>query len=293
MTFGIHPKTVSALRYLGISAVTLANNHITDYGQQGLELTKETLKKGSISFTGAGNNIAEAVTPIEFADDLHKESIGVFAFNAFTPFTRPAGRKSAGVAQFDKTTVDYALKKYKTRYKGFVIVLHWGIDYCQFPIPQLIRFAETLIDRYPEIIAIVGHHPHLSQPLIYHKNKPIFCSLGNFIFDEPFMLSRIGSILSLEIKNYCITEHSIQFTKLSDEIKLVTLPREESENEIKRLSVILGKINTENNEYKKVDKIWIKYLLSQAIRYRSFGDLRYLFTLYSPLQIFKKILEND
>ncbi|MDP2923541.1 MAG: CapA family protein [Candidatus Omnitrophota bacterium] len=293
MTFKINPDMAPALKHLGISAVTLANNHVVDYGQQGLELTKETLKKTGINFTGAGNNVAEAVAPIEFTDDLNKESIGIFAFNAFTPFTRPARRRSAGVAQFDKITVDYAVKKYKTKYNGFIIILHWGIDYCQFPIPQLIKFVKILIDQYPEIVAIVGHHPHLPQPVIYHKNKPIFCSLGNFIFDEPFALSRIGSMLSLEIENNCIVNHSIQFTKLSNEMKLAPLPREESEIEIKRLSAILDQINREDNEYKKVDKRWIKYLLRQAIRYQSFDNLRYLFTLYSPFQILKKILEND
>jgi poly-gamma-glutamate synthesis protein (capsule biosynthesis protein) len=293
LTFKINPQMAPVLKYLGVSVATLANNHIFDYGQQGLELTKETLKNIGISFVGAGNNIEEAIMPIEFVDSLNKESIGIFAFNAFAPFTKPARRKSAGVAQFDKATVDYAVKKYRVKYNGFIFILHWGIDYYQFPIPQLIEFAKRLIEHYSEIIAIIGHHPHLQQPVIYHKNKPIFCSLGNFIFDEPFPLSHAGSVLTLTIENNYLATYSVQFIKLTNEMKLVLLPKEEKEAEINRLSCILDKINSGDNEYKKLDKRWIKYLLRQAIRYKSLSNLRCLFTLYSPGQLLKKILEND
>ena len=290
LTFKIAPDFVSALKYINISSVTLANNHITDYGSSALKSTTKVLKGSDISFTGAGSNLYEAVMPIEYGNRETQESVGIFSFNAFVPFTTSAKKDKFGVARFDRKTVYFALKQFQAKYNAFIITVHWGVDYHQFPVPQLVKFAKKLIDDFPKIIAIVGHHPHLQQPVIYHKERPIFCSLGNFMFDEPFPLSCTGSILTLEIENNRVVKYSMIFTILDEKFKLIPLPEGDVKNESQRLKMIKKKIDEKAIEYENMDKIWIKYLIYQAIRFRSFNDLSYLFTHYAPIQIINKLV---
>lgn len=292
LTFKIEPELVSALKHIHVTSVTLANNHIADFGYPALESTTDTLKRNEISYTGAGQNLAEATEPIAYIDEETHQSVAIFSFNAFVPFTTTAKSNKFGVARFDKKTVHSTLKRFRSKYNAFIITVHWGVDYHQFPIPQFVRFAKQLIDVFPEIIAIIGHHPHLQQPVTYHKGRPIFFSLGNFIFDEPFPLSRIGSILTLEIENMRVINYSILFTKLDNEFKLIPLPEDEVKIENDRLKMIKLSIDKTTNEYKKMDKKWIRYLIYQTLRYRSFNDLSYLLTHYSPIQIIKSIVSK-
>jgi len=141
------------------------------------------------------------------------------------------------------------------------------------------------------IIAIVGHHPHLQQPVINYKGRPIFCSLGNFIFDEPFYLSKIGSVLSLEIENDQVIHYQLKYTKLTEAFQLIPLAENELIIELSRIESIKKEVENNSSKYKNLDKIWIKYLLYQSIRHFSFNDFSYLFNQYSPYQIAKKLLQ--
>ena len=290
LTFKIDPELVSILKYLKITSVTLANNHIGDYGISAIKATRDVLDRNNISYTGAGSHLSEAIEPIVFVDKKTQESISILSFNAFVPFTKTASNKKFGVSRFDYTTLRIAITKTLSKSNSIIISVHWGIDYHQYPIPQLVHFATKLMDEFPEIIAVVGHHPHLQQPTIYHKGRPIFCSLGNFIFDEPFPLSRIGSILTLEIENGTIKKHKTLFTKLGQDFKMSPLTHKEADSEISRLNIITEKMKTNSIEYKKMDKKWIRYLIYQTIRYRSLNDLSYLIRHYSLSQIIKSII---
>lgn len=293
LTFKIDPEYVSVLEYLRISSVTLANNHITDYGVKGIETTINTLIGHNITYTGISYNLKEALKPITFFDKESQQKIGVFAFNAFTPFSVTANIRRPGSARFDRNSLNFALREFKGKVDGIIIVLHWGIDYESFPIPRLLEIVKQIIDNYPEVIAIIGHHPHLLQPIIEYKGRPIFCSIGNFAFDEPFPLSRIGCILTLEILNKCVANYSITYTQLEHTQRLSLLPYSEVIKEETRLQTIKRLMEEQNKEFLKVDKKWIKYLLYQAIRYCSINDLKYMFELYSFSVILKNMIRND
>lgn len=290
LTFKNQPQLARILTEIGITSVTLANNHITDYGLKGVETTIQTLNNEKIKHIGAGINLLEALSPLTINDNPSNNSIGIFAFNAFMPFSTLASKKKFGVAGFNKKNINYVLKKYSHDFEGLIFAVHWGIDYYHFPIPRFMEFAKELLEKNNKVIAIVGHHPHLQQPVIIHKNKHIFCSLGNFLFDEPFYLSRIGSILSLKIENNKIVNYDIIFTKLEDDYKIRLLQDKQLETEKKRVKEVRSKMNNQSNEYLMVDKIWIKYLIYQFIRYFSTNELKQLFTFYSPITIVKRLL---
>lgn len=278
MTFKINTKLAEVLNCFKMS-VTLANNHITDYGVEGVKSTCQTLNEFNLKYTGAGIDIKEATRPIIFLDK-QKKKIGIFAFNAFVPFTIKAKERSGGVAQFDHKTITFAMNNYSDNCDSIIIALHWGVDYHEFPIPNLLKKVQNLIDTYPKIIAVIGHHPHLQQPILFHKGRPIFCSLGNYVFDEPFKLSRIGSVLKLNFENGLIKDYLFEYTNLNENYELVKLSESELKHETSRIEKVKSLIEKNSNEFRKMDKKWIKYLIYQTLRYRSLNDLKYLMELY-------------
>lgn len=290
LTFKIAPHYVSFLNEIGISVATLANNHISDYGKVGISNTISTLKEAKIKSTGAGTNIEEATNPVYLKEK--NEKYAILAFNAFVPFSYRAKKNRFGSARFDRKTIQEAINKCEKDIDGIIITVHWGIDYHQQPVPSLLNLAKKIIDAHPKVMAIVGHHPHLQQPLIFYKNKPIFCSLGNFLFDEPFSLSRIGSILTLNIKYGKILDINVQYTKLTDEFNFELLKEPFLMEEKNRINNIGTSIQSEDDLYLIEDRKWIKYLIYQSIRHLSWNDFTYLIELYSLKNILTNLIKK-
>lgn len=288
LTFKLEPSLISIFIETGIRALTLANNHITDYGKEGLLNTIKCLQEFNISTTGAGENIDIATKPIYFSDN--SDRYAVLAFNGFVPFSVHATKNRFGYARFDRQTLASAIQNCESNVSGIIITVHWGIDYHHYPVPALINMAKEIIDNYPKVVAFVGHHPHLQQPVVFHNNIPIFCSLGNFIFDEPFPLSRIGSILSLNLNANRVIDFSVQYTRLSKDFIVETLDDQSLAVEQERLSIICKDIITNDWKYLSEDKKWIKYLFYQSLRYQSINDLTFLFKVYSVKEIVAKLL---
>jgi len=290
LTFKIEPKHISFLKDIGISAVTLANNHMTDFGLNGLTSTISTLRDADIKYTGAGVNVNQAIEPIYFEDQNDKYAL--LAFNAFVPFSYRAKKQSFGIARFDRATTRKAIEKCENEITGIIITVHWGIDYHEYPVPALLDMATKMLESFPKIIAIIGHHPHLQQPIVFHNGKPIFCSLGNFLFDEPFPLSRIGSILTLDLEKNKIKDHKIQYTILNDDFELGLLKEPLLAEEKNRLNKIAKGISVQDELFILEDKKWIKYLIYQSLRYLSWNDFSYLLELYSIKNILKNLLKR-
>jgi poly-gamma-glutamate synthesis protein (capsule biosynthesis protein) len=291
LTFKVNPQKVHFLKEIGLTVATLANNHITDYGREGVISTLQTLADAGIMHTGAGTTIKEAINPVVLTDNNSR--IALLAFNAFVLFSTPAEKEKSGVAWFDSRTIEEAIEYAGEISDSIILSIHWGIDYCHYPVPALINRAKKLFDRFSKIICIVGHHPHLQQPVISHNNKSIFCSLGNFIFDEPFFLSRIGSVLTLYVENNLLIDYSIKYTCLNNEYKLEELSNEMSIEENDRITKVLQKIHNESYEFLNMDKKWIKCLIYQVIRYFDLNSLRFLSDNYSTAKILKILLKYD
>ena len=293
LTFKVDPELVQALKFLRITSVTLANNHIADFGAEGIASTRKALADAEITCTGAGEDWDQASEPLIYVDGDSRQVIGILAFNAFVPFARTAKHGAHGAARFDEKSFALAVKNIRSRCTGIIASVHWGIDYCPYPVPALIDLAEKLITSHPEIVAFVGHHPHLQQPLIFLAGKPIFCSLGNFLFDEPFPYSKIGSILTIDIEKNRVADHWVQFTKLTENFRLVPLGEKEAREEVARIGKVKQIMEAHGLEYAQTDGKWMRYLLYQSARHWSANDFTYLLSLYSPAQILSHFIKND
>lgn len=167
--FAFHPDLISELKKYNFTFFTLANNHFTDQGQKGVEETRKKLAELDFDFTGC---------PDRQVGDCSIKTIEV-------------NGKKIGMAGFSQVygLVDNeeAKKKIAELKAGVDLVIanvHWGEEYTHYFNKYQKILAHDLIDAGADII--IGHHPHVVQGMEIYQGKPIFYSLGNFIFDQYF-----------------------------------------------------------------------------------------------------------
>ncbi|SDN17280.1 poly-gamma-glutamate synthesis protein (capsule biosynthesis protein) [Paenibacillus sp. yr247] len=174
------PLALPALKASGIDLVNLANNHVMDYGPEGLLDTMDALDQEGVKRMGAGKDLEEAYKPVIVEKDGVK--IAFFGFSRVVPEASwKAGPGHLGVAE----TYNYklpveAIQKAKAEADLVVVVTHWGIERSDQPDKNQTDLAHRYIDAGADLV--VGGHPHVLQGFEQYKGKWIAYSLGNFIF---------------------------------------------------------------------------------------------------------------
>lgn len=171
---------IEVLKELNVIGVTLANNHMMDYGKEGLMHTIDLLDQNKILHTGAGKNIEEALKPMIIEDNRKK--IAIYSFGWDIEETIYANDNTSGCAPRDKELFCKIMKDSKEKYDKIVVCPHWGFEYNRLPMPYDIDLAHSLIDSGCDLI--IGNHPHCVQPFEVYKDKRIYYALGNFYFSS-------------------------------------------------------------------------------------------------------------
>jgi poly-gamma-glutamate synthesis protein (capsule biosynthesis protein) len=195
-TFRAHPRTLPVL-HGRFDAVSLANNHIGDYGSDALRETMQRLDKAGIARFGAGDNLAEANRPLWI--ERRGLKIAVLGYNEFIPRTFEAGANTPGTAWSEDDHVIADIRAAKAAGADLVIpFMHWGWEYESGPNPRQRQLARAMIDAGAD--AVVGGHPHVTQGAEVYRGKPIIYSLGNFVFDGfEAPEAKLGWLLRMEI----------------------------------------------------------------------------------------------
>lgn len=168
---------VKPLKEIGFNLTTLANNHILDYDQKGVEDTIASCKKEQIDTVGAGHNLSSARSV------FYKEIKGKkFAFinlaeNEFCAATDTSF--GANPLHLINNHNDILEAKKKADY--VIVIAHGGREHYQLPTPSVRERYRFFIDSGADVV--VAHHPHCYGGYETHNGKKIFYSLGNFIFD--------------------------------------------------------------------------------------------------------------
>lgn len=185
-------KSIDALSFAGFNLVTLANNHIMDYGKEGLFDTINSCKKAHIDFVGAGSDLFSARLP--FYKEVKGVKIAVVNFceNEWSVATmNTAGSNSLNpIANFSE------IKNAKINADFVIVIVHGGHEYYPLPSPRMQETYRFFIDAGADVV--IGHHTHCYSGYETYKDKQIFYSLGNFIFDWP------GKFNSLWNKGYAV-----------------------------------------------------------------------------------------
>ena len=176
------PQWAKGLREAGITHAAMANNHTYDQGRQGLLATYNHLKAVGIEPLGFGYSKDERIQPAI----IRKGATEVALFNSvllplenwYDLDDRP------GICQSSASTLADAIRSYHASHPSSIIiaVLHWGIEFQSVPSLQQHIDAQLLLQAGAN--AIVGHHPHVVQTQKKVNGKPVFYSLGNFVFDQ-------------------------------------------------------------------------------------------------------------
>lgn len=176
------------LKEMGFDVVSLANNHICDLGDGGLENTIAQLKQLGIQYCGAGMNIEEASRPAV----VSKDGITV-AFLAYCIYDSPwlgyvkmAGENTPGVCPLEITKVIDDIRQAKSKYDKVVVLPHWGKEYSYVPLPETIEMTRQMIAAGAD--AVMASHPHIIQPLVVKEGVPVCYSMGNFLFPDFYMV---------------------------------------------------------------------------------------------------------
>lgn len=184
-TFRADTDTVSYLEDMGVDLAMLANNHIYDFGEEGLFDTLTTLENAGIPYAGAGRNLEEAAAPVYFiSGDIKIAFISATQIERLdNPDTRGATENSAGVFRCWNPEKLYEVVAQAKDNSDFVVVyIHWGTENVKDPdwaqLEQAPKIAEAGAD------LIIGDHPHCLQGIQYFGETPVIYSLGNFWFNS-------------------------------------------------------------------------------------------------------------
>jgi len=173
MIFCTRPEMLDGLTFVGVKVVSLANNHSHNYGMEGYEATKKYLSEKGIEWVDERNLYIRDVDGLKF---------GFLGFN-FTS-QGPTADDLLFIAE-SKSKVDI-----------LILGVHWGVEYTPISTEVQKTWAVQLIGSGADVLS--GTHPHWIQNIEYINEKPVYYSLGNFVFDQMWSEeTKKGMVVSL------------------------------------------------------------------------------------------------
>lgn len=171
-----NPDHAHLLTELGFNTCTLANNHILDFGADGVEETIETLNKLNLSHVGANQNGKEKM-PLIFEKENEEDVIVInFCENEWS-----TDKNQPYLANgFNELEAYYQIKNAKDQSKNVIVIYHGGNEHYAFPSPRIKKLFRFFVDIGAS--AVICHHSHVASGWEVYKGAPIFYSLGNFLF---------------------------------------------------------------------------------------------------------------
>jgi poly-gamma-glutamate synthesis protein (capsule biosynthesis protein) len=173
----------------------LANNHILNFGWQGLASTKKYLDEAGIEYFGAPNGQRNIIK------EINGVKIGFISYNEFY-----------GHNEEEEKLVIEEIEKIKTETDLVIIFSHWGPEYRLTPTDAVKELAHKFINGGADLI--IGSHPHVSEPMEEYNGKRIYYSLGNFVFDQYFdedVRNGMGVVVKVNLETKQLNFEEIKF----------------------------------------------------------------------------------
>lgn len=182
-TFRALPERVEVLHQLGVDAVTLANNHVFDYGKEALLDTFAVLEEAGIPYFGAGHTLEEAMAPLYLEADGKTIALVGASRAEKNRMTPQATETEPGILRcYDTTLYKEAIAEAKANADFCIAFVHWGTEY-SFDLEQVqLDTGKEYLDAGADVV--IGAHSHCLQGLEFHEGKPIIYSLGNYWFND-------------------------------------------------------------------------------------------------------------
>ena len=194
--FRADPKLARTLRSNGLSVVSLANNHTLDYGRDAMLDTVAAVKEPGMIPLGAGRNKAEA-SRLRIVTK-HGLRVGFLAYCDLPSYGVVMLPDKPGIACVDSHSLPAQIRAAKAKCDALVVSFHWGVEYMKQPAERQRKLARLCIDNGADLI--LGHHPHVLQPVETYKGKPIAYSMGGFIWDGRVFGANKSAMYVLELR---------------------------------------------------------------------------------------------
>jgi poly-gamma-glutamate synthesis protein (capsule biosynthesis protein) len=205
--FRAEPEWLPTLRDHGFTHLNLANNHSIDQGRKGLADTKANIEKAGMTAIGAGATMDEASQPV-LIDSLPRH-IWMIASNQLQFENFPTLPHTTSVSQepIDSITARILSLRHRDPQCIIIVSLHWGWEHTMKPLPQQIMQAHKLINAGAD--ALICHHTHTLQTHETYRGKPIYYSIGNFIFDQTKPINTKALAVRLTVTKDSLTTENI------------------------------------------------------------------------------------
>jgi poly-gamma-glutamate synthesis protein (capsule biosynthesis protein) len=175
------PDALPAMRRAGVDVANMGNNHAYDYGPVALLDERRSLIRNHIAPVGAGKDEREATKAAIFGRNGWKVAVVGIA-NVVEPEPEAvAGPDRPGVACNDSIPcMTDAVRRADRGADIVIVVIHWGVELHPEPNAFQVQIAHALIDAGADMI--FGHHSHRLGSIGTYRGRPIFWSLGNFVW---------------------------------------------------------------------------------------------------------------
>ena len=181
--FRCSPPYFEGLKESGFNMYSIANNHICDYGRQGLMDTIDALSGAGFFYSGAGGTRQEADSAkIKEINGIKIAFIAHVDMPVMLEETPGSGEEPQPSARCGLQEITSEVAKAKKMADYVVVSFHWGEEYTNYPGKRQRTWAHACVDSGADLI--IGHHPHVMESVEKYKGKIILYSLGNFIFDQ-------------------------------------------------------------------------------------------------------------
>ncbi len=210
IAFRFNPTLLPTLKKYNFDIFTLANNHSLDMGHAGFAEGKKNLEEYGFDYYGEQLKVSEDSL---LTKEIAGKKIGFIGLNdTNTPI--------------NETKVKALIKDTKEKVDYVIINVHWGAEYIPTSQKRSKYLAHLFVDAGADVI--IGHHPHVVQEMEIYKDKPIFYSLGNFVFDQYFSIPTQQSIgVGLILKNEDTSVYVFPFE--GEESQIRQMPYEKGE----------------------------------------------------------------
>lgn len=196
------PKAVEGLADAGFDLVSLANNHLWDWGADALEDTLSLLDAAGVAHAGAGMDERDANAPVLI--DVKGNRFAFLSWTDLYPEGLEAKGDAPGISRFRADEAVARVRELANWYDLVIVLFHWGDEYQENANESQRRIAESLVDAGADLV--IGHHPHVVQEVERYGKGWIAYSLGNFIFDQGFSEATMrGLVLRVTATDGAIT----------------------------------------------------------------------------------------
>lgn len=234
-SFRMDPSVVPALKGAGFSVLSVANNHVGDWGREAYLDTLNRLKENEILYTGGGIDTNEAENPIII--EKYGMKIGYLGFSDVGPNWMKTTEENAGILLASNPKFEEIINNASKLVDYLVVSFHFGDEYKTVHNKRQEYLAHKAINSGAKIV--IGHHPHVVEDIEIYSPKDciqsscmglIAYSLGNFIFDQGFSTETMqGMLLKIRLNrdgNMSITKNTVKLNKFFQPNKII-LGREE------------------------------------------------------------------